>query len=513
RVLQTYLNRVYYGNHSYGIEAAAQTYFSRHAKSLTLPQAALLAGLPQAPSLYDPYQEPRDALQRRDAVLKAMRENGDITRRQYRAALKARMRLKPGGLYTTIREPYFFSYVRDQLIAQYGVNRVRSGGLRVYTTVIPRYQRDAVRAIRDTLYYRDDPAAAVVAIDPATGAIRAMTGVSPGRKRNQFNLAAQAHRQAGSTFKTFVLTAAVSQGIDPATATYISAPFHYQPNSYSTPWDVATYSHSYSGQITVQQATLQSDNTVYAQLTLDVGPENVAAMAHRMGIRTKLDPVPSLGLGSTAVTPLEMASGYATLAAGGIYSKPMAIRKVAFPNGTVDPSWGKPRRHRVIPDGVAYTVTRILEDNVLGGTGVGAYWGRPAAGKTGTTDDHADGWFCGYLPNLAAVVWVGYQAGEIPMDNVHGIAVAGGTFPATIWKLFTENALGSTSARDFPTPSTYPVWKPFQRGPYAITTPPPKKKGKKKKKGVELVLDEELGEVVGRKKHKRGEDDVLGIDE
>src|SRR6266542_3420249 len=281
RILQSYLNRVYYGNHSYGIEAAAQTYFSRRAKSLTLPQAALLAGLPQAPSIYDPYQRPREALRRRNAVLKAMVDNGDITRRQFRSARRARLRLKPGGLYTQIREPYFFSYVRDQLIEKYGADRVRFGGLRVYTTVIPRYQHDAVRAIRNTLYYHDDPAAAVVAIDPASGAIQAMTGVTPGRKGNQFNLVAQARRQAGSTFKTFVLTTAVSQGIDPATSTFISAPFHYQPNSYSQPWDVSTYSHSYSGEISIQQATLQSDNTVYAQLTLDVGPENVAAMAHR----------------------------------------------------------------------------------------------------------------------------------------------------------------------------------------------------------------------------------------
>ena len=171
-------------------------------------------------------------------------------------------------------------------------------------------------------------------------------------------------------------------------------------------------------------------------------------MAHRLGIRSHLDVVPAMGLGADAISPLEEASAYATLAAGGIYSKPMAIRKVVLANGKedTDAGWGKPQRERVISDGVAYEVTKILEDNVLGGTGVGAYFGRPAAGKTGTTDNHADAWFSGYVPQLETTVWVGYPQGEIPMENVHGIAVAGGTFPATIWKLFMETAMENTPA-------------------------------------------------------------------
>ena len=181
-----------------------------------------------------------------------MLDKGDINQRQFDWAVGQKLRLKPGELYTRIREPYFFSYVRDQLIAKYGANTVRSGGLKVYTTIVPRYQRAAVKSIRDTLYYRTDPASAVVAIDPATGAIKAMTGVIPGRTKNEFNLAAQARRQAGSTFKTFVLTTAVSQGINPADASFISAPFHYEPNSSTPAWDVSTYDHSYNGDITVE---------------------------------------------------------------------------------------------------------------------------------------------------------------------------------------------------------------------------------------------------------------------
>jgi penicillin-binding protein 1A len=471
RILAAWMNQVYFGNHAYGVEAAAQTYFSRHAKGLTLMQAALLAGLPQAPSLYDPIVYPQAALARRAEVFKALYDTGAISYDRYQAALRdTSLHLKPGRLYSSIREPYFFSYVRDQLIATYGAQTVQSGGLRVYTTIDPAFQRAAQKAIKDTLYLKDDPAAAVVSINPANGAIRAMTSVYPGRTKNQFNLVAQARRQAGSTFKTFVLTQAVNMGMNPATTSYVSGEFHYQPDPAVPAWNVSTYSHTYSGPISVQQATLQSDNTVYAQLTLDVGPENVANMAHKLGVQSPLEPVPSIGLGSNAVSPLDMASAYATLAAGGVYSKPMAIRKVILANGKEDgdAGWGAANRKRVISDGVAYTVTKILEQNVLYGTGTRANFGRPAAGKTGTTDDHADAWFCGYLPNLQATVWVGYPQGEIPMQNVHGVSVSGGSFPAEIWRRFMETAVKYSPPQDFPLPKTYPSFGDWQKGQYDI---------------------------------------------
>ena len=482
-ILGAYMNAVYYGNHAYGIEAAAQTYFSRRASALTLDQSALLAGLPQAPSVFDPLHRPLDALERRDQVLRAMRENGALTHRQFVSAISDRkLHLVPGRLYSRIREPYFFSYVRDQLIAEYGANTVRTGGLKVYTTIDPRLQAAAKRAIVGTLYSRTDPASALVSIDPSTGAIKAMTAVTPGRTGNQFNLVAQAKRQAGSTFKMFVLAAAVDQGINPETTYYVSGPFHYQPDPYSPAWDVSTYDHTYLGSTSIENATLHSDNTVFAQLTLDVGPAKVAAMAHRLGVRSPLTTkegayVPSLGLGSIPVSPLDLASAYTTLAAGGIYSKPMAIRKVVLGSGKedIDAGWGEPERKRVISEGVAYTVTQILEHNVQYGTGTGAYFGRPAAGKTGTTDNYADAWFCGYTPNLVATVWIGYPRGEVPMLNVHGIAVSGPTFPATIWKSFMISATGRTRAVDFRVPSVLPTWHSFTRGQYAVGSysPPP----------------------------------------
>jgi penicillin-binding protein 1A len=483
-ILANYMNTVYYGNHAYGVEAAAQTYFSRHAKKLSLLQSALLAGLPQAPSVYDPFKNPERAIGRRNQVLEALYETGKISYANYQEAIRVTdLKLRPGKIYTRIREPYFFGYVRDELIKKYGAERVRSGGLKVYTTIDRRMQRAANRAMHETLYYDDDPASAIVAIDPRSGAIKTMTAVTPGRIGNQFNLAAQARRQAGSTFKTFVLTEAVSEGVNPDATSYVSAPLFYQPNPYLEPWEVSTYSHTYLGSTSITRATLASDNTVFARLTLDLGAEQVAQMAHRLGVVSSLKTkegayVPSLGLGSIGVSPLDMASAYATIAAGGIHSRPMAIQKVVFAplaDGTVeeDRTWGKPERQRVIADWVAAEVTRILEMNIQSGTGVGASIGRTAGGKTGTTENHADAWFCGITPTLSATVWVGYPQAEIPMESVHGISVAGGTFPAQIWRLFMEEAIGPTPERDFPEAQSSPIWHPFTRGEYGGEAPPP----------------------------------------
>ncbi|CAN5340931.1 PBP1A family penicillin-binding protein [soil metagenome] len=473
-ILQTYVNQVFYGNRAYGIEAAAQTYFSKRARHLTIPQAALLAGLPQAPSVFDPFNRPQQAIARRDEVLRAMLGSGYITATQYADALAdRRLHLKAGRLYTRIREPYFFDYVREELQRQYGSNTVRTGGLKVYTTIDPRLQRFALDAIKRTLPYPTDPAAAIVSINPTNGAIRAMTELSPGNPRNQVNFASSARRQPGSTFKTIVLTTAIAEGISPST-TYLSAPFKYDPSETGscdtdppTAWCPETYDNSYAGAISIEYGTLRSDNTVYARLTLDVGPDDIAAMAHKLGVRTDLRAqegvyVPSMGLGSRVVTPMDMASVYSTLAAGGIYSEPMAIRRVVLPDGKIDKEagWGVPQRKRVIPDWVAAEVVRILQANMTGGTGTGAYFGGTSAGKTGTTDNYADAWFCGFTPSLSAIVWIGFPKGEIPMTSVHGISVLGPAFPALIWKLFMERAFDYAPVpKEFPAPKTAPVWR------------------------------------------------------
>jgi penicillin-binding protein 1A len=468
RILTAYMNQVYYGNHAYGIEAAAETYFSKSAKDLDLAQSALLAGLPQAPSSFDPYRNPAAAIARRDEVLHAMLVNGDLTSSQFQKAKAQRvLHLKAGRRFTQIREPYFFGYVEDLLQQEYGANTVRSGGLKVYTTIAPGLQRAATASITHVLTEPTDPASAIVSIDPRTGAIRAMVGVTPGHKGNQFNFATSARRQPGSTFKPITLTAAVARGMDPYRTSYLSAPLIYNPDPSGTcenkiAWCVETYSHTYAGVESVANATTQSDNTVYGRLALDVGPANIVSMARKLGIRTSpLQPYPSITLGAIGVTPLEMASVYATLAAGGVYSKPMAITRVVLPNGKEDTSasWGKPQRERVVPDWVASTVTRVLHDNMLYGTGTAAHISNHSdAGKTGTTDSYADAWFSGYTPRLEATVWIGYPTGEIPMLNVHGIAVTGGSFPAEIWHSYMATSIGNRPDVPFPPATGTPSW-------------------------------------------------------
>ncbi|MES1247513.1 MAG: transglycosylase domain-containing protein, partial [Actinomycetota bacterium] len=470
RILTAYLNQVFYGNHSYGIEAAAETYFSERARDLTLDQAALIAGLPQAPSIYDPFRNPAAALARRNEVLHAMLVNGDITSTEYAQARADRaLHLKPGHRFEQIKEPFFFGYVEDQLQQEYGSNTVREGGLKVYTTIVPGLQRAANTAIKHILPYSTDPAAAIVSIDPRTGAIKAMTAISPTKKNNQYNFVTSAQRQPGSTFKPITLAAAVERGLDPYHTYYLSAPLIYNPDPEGTcenkiAWCVQTYEHTYAGVESVASATLQSDNTVYARLALDTGPLNIFRMAQRLGVRTSLnDPVkqavPSITLGTIAVTPLEMASVYATLAAGGVYSKPMAITKVILPNGKIDTDagWGKPQRERVVPDWVASTVTQVLEQNMISGTGTGAHVANHTdAGKTGTTENYADAWFCGFTPHLEATVWIGYPQAEIPMLDVHGSVVSGPTLPASIWHEFMTTAIGDRPDVPFPAAETKP---------------------------------------------------------
>jgi penicillin-binding protein 1A len=480
RILTAYMNQIFYGNHAYGIEAAAETYFSKTAHRLTLEEAALLAGLPQAPSSYDPFRNPRAAVTRRNAVLRAMLTNGDITSSEYEAARAKPIALRPGKRFQRIREPFFFSYVQELLQKEYGSNTVREGGLRVYTTINPGLQKAALAAVKSVLTEPNDPAGALISIDPRTGAIKAMVAVSPGKKNNQYNFATSARRQPGSTFKTITLTTAVARGMNPFTTSYLSAPLFYNPDPAGTceneiAWCVQTYEHTYSGVESVASATVQSDNTVYARLALDVGPANIVSMARKLGIRSSpLQPFPSITLGSEEVTPLELASAYATLAAGGVYSKPMAITRVVLPNGKIDTDagWGESKRERVIPDWVASTVTQVLEQNMLYGTGRGAHiYNHTDAGKTGTTENYVDAWFSGYTPRLVGTVWMGYPQGEIPMLSVHGITVSGPTFPAEIWHRYMDTAIGNRPDVPFPPARTQPVWT-YWHGQYQYSGAP-----------------------------------------
>ncbi len=462
-LLREYLNSVPFGTvngrTAIGVEAAAQMYFSERAQDLKLHQAALLAGLPRAPSQYNPFQNPSAALERRNEVLGQMVKNGHISRARARRAARRGLGLNRTDRYTKRREPYFFDYVQDQLIERYGAAVFRRGGLKVRTTIDPELQQAGRAAITSALGYPDDPSAAVVSIDPKNGYIKAMASSGQYDERT-FNLAAQGHRQPGSAFKTMVLATAVRKRVDPRATTYDSKPLSLNLPKYGR-WKVATYDKSYGGRMDLVRATLKSDNTVYAQLDLDLGPRSVRETAELMGITTKLDAVPSEGLGGlrTGVSPLEMANAYATLASGGIRNRPKAILEVEFPDGKSE-ELGKPKRKRVFSDGIAYEVTKILEQNVQRGTGTKAQIGCPAAGKTGTTDDFNDAWFVGYTPSLASSVWVGYPNALREMRGVHGVDVAGGTFPAQIWGRYMSTAKGS-SCSNFDRPSQPVKFEPF----------------------------------------------------
>jgi penicillin-binding protein 1A len=463
-ILGQYLNIASYGTvegaTAVGVQAASRIYFDRPVWKLSLAQAALLAGLPQAPSEYNPILNPAAAMVRRNAVLRQMSKLGYVSDAQAEAAERAGLGLDVAGDYFEHRQPYFFDYVENELISEYGVNTVRRGGLEVTTTIDPDLQEVGLNAMRSALPYSTDPSSALVSIDPRNGHIRAMVS-SSNYAETQFNLAAQGHRQPGSTFKAFVLTTAIKQGIDPYSTYYTSKPLDLDLPHWGH-WTVHTADEGYQGTVNLQQATVSSDNTVFAQLDLDVGPKSVAQTAKSMGITTPLDGIPAEGIGGLrlGVTPLELTDAYATLAAGGIHRKPVAIEKVAFPGGKVDrPQRSQPRR--VLSAAVAYEVTKLLHDNITEGTGTAAYTGCAGqAGKTGTTDEYTDAWFSGYQPNLATAVWVGYpESNDISMSSVHGITVFGGTFPAEIWhSLYSE---GGVPCEEFEAPEKSISWAPY----------------------------------------------------
>jgi penicillin-binding protein 1A len=444
RILTAYLNTIYFGNGAYGVDQAALTYFGHHAKRMTLAEAALLAGLPADPSRYDPFTNPRAARARRRTVLRTMLDLGSISQERFENALDDPLPRKvhlqdtrgPGG--------YFANYVVQQLVDEYETKGVYGGGREVRTTLDLDLQEIGHRAIARWLKHEDGPSAALVAIDPRDGAVKAMIGGSNFRE-SQFNLAVQGERQAGSAFKPFVLAAALKEGFAPATS-FVSKPQTIWLGDKA--WVVSNYEDEYLGSTDLTTATVHSDNAVYAQLTALVGPRNVRKMAHRLGIKSRLNDYFAIGLGAEAVNPLEMARAFSTFANGGrrvdgsiFGNRPRAIVSVAEAGQKPKPN--RPVHTPVLEEEKAKLINEILQKVVTSGTGrKAALSDRPAAGKTGTTENYGDAWFVGYTPQLAVAVWVGYANELVPMlTEYEGEPVAGGTFPALIWKSFMEQAL------------------------------------------------------------------------
>ena len=469
RILTAYLNTVFYGSQAYGVQAAARTYFHKNAPQLTLKEAALLAAIPKAPTQFNPVSDPKEAKERRNIVLQAMADQGYISQGSAASTMKKKLGVfkHPPAASNSLAD-YFLDYVTRVLTKRYGSKQVFEGGLRVYTSIDMKWQREAIDIIKSTtgpLDFGFKPSAALVAIDPKNGYIRTMVG-GLDYKKQKFNLAWQAKRQPGSSMKPFVLANAVEQGMSPWTTYYNSHSPIVIPLGYgAAPWVVN--GDGPGGMESVAAATKISDNVVFAQLSMDAGPQNTVDIAHRMGITSPLQAVASITLGTSEVTPLEMADAYATLAAGGIHHKAQAIVKVKMPSGRVD--WQpKTTGVRAIPAGVASVVTQCLEPVTQpGGTAssVGAYFPYPRAGKTGTTDESWDVWFSGYTPQLAAAVWMGDMDKNTPMNGAFG-----GIYCAPMWAKFMAAALEGKEHPGFVrVPWTFSKWD----GKYADKSPSP----------------------------------------
>ncbi len=460
QILAAYLNEVFYGHHAYGVEAASETFFSKPASKLNLSQAALIAGLPQAPTTYDPLgSKPWNARARRNEVLTAMLKNGYITRPEWKAAVKKPLGLRPGHLYTRLQQPNFFGWATQQLAARYGQAQVERGGLTVTTTLDPRLQALALQAARTVLHTPTDPATAIVAMDPRTGAVKAMVNYLPNGRQMVFNLATQAHRSTGSAFKPITLATALTDGAS-IYSSFTGPPEILISNpACSTnggPWDVHNSGDEAAGTMNLLGATANSVNTIYAQLGAMTGTSNIIKMAHKLGITSTgryFQPVCAITLGSVGFTPLELTDVYATFADGGIQHAPQAFETVLGPKNKVLGKISTAGKRALDPN-IDAEVTYALQGVVQYGTGTAANIGRPVAGKTGTAENYIDAWFCGYTPQLATCVWVGYPAGEIPLNYVEGVPqVFGGTLPAQIWHDFMGPAMAPLPVENFPTPT------------------------------------------------------------
>jgi penicillin-binding protein 1A len=453
-ILERYLNLIYFGSGAYGVEAAAHTYFGTDLGHLTLGQAAMLAGLPAAPSDYSPYVNLDHAKERQRHVLDRMVEAGVVTRAQADAAKHAPLNLigeRPQGLQS-YRYPYFTTYVTHLLESQFGSQATFEGGLQVYTSLDPTMQEAAQDAVtwgigRAKAEGIGAHQGALVAIKPSTGEILAMVGgAGPFTLRNQFNRAWQAHRQPGSSFKPYVYTAEIDAG-HPPTTIVLDTPVSY-PMGDGTRWAPMDDDNRFLGAVTLRYALAQSRNVVAVKLAQDLGIDRVIEYAKRMGVTAPLDPTLSLALGSSGISPLDQAAGYATLANQGIHITPSPIRVVRDALGTPVLDNTYPQQTEVVSAGVAYVVTSMMESVINEGTGYpNAVIGRPAAGKTGTTSSFRDAWFVGFTPDLVAAVWIGND------DYSRMNESFGGNVPARIWSRFMKQALAKTPKHDFVMPA------------------------------------------------------------
>ena len=473
-ILNQYLNSVPYGNtngeEAIGVGAASLMFFNKPVWKINLAQMSLLAGLPQSPSQYNPTIAPDLAKARRNNVLQAMVVSHYISQSLASAVEKQPLQIHPNQQFIQVNEPYIFDYVEQQLFQQFGANTVENGGLKVYTTIDPKVEQEALNAIHaheGGSVLDDQPAAALAAVDPSDGHILAIAS-SATYQQTKFDVPVQAERQTGSAFKTFALMTLIHDYDGDPNQTYYDSHFlaaGWLPQDPT--WSVHTAEETYQGVISVTKATTISDNTVYAQLAADLGWDKLDATARAMGITSELTGNPAEVIGGLAdcCTMLEMADAYATLANGGSHVPPTIIDHVVFPGGRVV-NLGNPAHTRVFTDGEAYEGTQVLKTVIQSGTGTAANYGCPAAGKTGTAENLDNAWFVGYSPKISTAVWVGYPQGNIPMSDGFG-----GTLAAPIWHDFMVSASNGYCG-EFPQP-TVPFTGTAFTGPHSASKEPP----------------------------------------
>lgn len=454
-ILEMYLNQIYFGRGAYGVEAASMMYFGKGVDQLNLAEAAMIAGIPKSPNYYSPLNNLKAAKERQEIVLSQMLKYGFITKQQFDAAKNTKIVLKSSeAISSSKRAAYFLDYVSQQIVDLYGADALYKGGLRVYTSLDIKQQNAAEGVVKmmPTSYKTKDgieePQLALVAVEPTTGYIKAMVGGRGGK--DQYNRAVLAARQPGSAMKAFVYLAAVEAGMDAATI------IEDKQIKFGT-WEPNNYDRTFSGWVSMRNAVARSLNIPAILVAQKVGPEKVIHYARQLGISTLVSsgPVSDVNLAATAlggltkgIIPLEMAGAMATLANGGVYNQPVAILKIVDRNGkTLFTHKAAPQN--VVSPKSAYLLTDLLQTVVQRGTGTGAAIGRPAAGKTGTTDTYVDAWFVGYTPDLAAVVWIGNDEGG---DSLPG-HMTGGALPASIWGDFMGKALAGVPARGFTVPA------------------------------------------------------------
>jgi membrane peptidoglycan carboxypeptidase len=452
-ILTAYLNTVYFGDGAYGAQEAAQRYFDKSAEELTLSEAAALVGFLHAPSTYTSEELATErATERRDEVLKLMEEQGVISDAEGQEARAEDLEFAPDPPPEDADYEPFIERVRREVEEELGPDALARGGLRIHTTLDSELQHAAVGSSEDVLTETADPSAAVVTVEPQTGAIRTLVG-----QEGDFNLALDARRQTGSSFKPIVLATALRQNISPESL-YVSHElnFRFQDEHYS----ISNYDSVERGEITIAEAMAESDNTVFVQLAADLGYENVVDTAKALGITSPIDPYPSTAIGGlgVGVSPLEMASAYATFAGGGIHREPYAVERVDWVSyGESDTVYDhRIFGRRVMTGNQAAVATQVLRRVVEDGTAsmfhdLDEELGLPSAGKTGTSDDFVDAWYVGYTPRRCTAVWMGYPEGRRSMVGVHGIEELNGeTLPMDIWSDYMAQATEGDPSLEFP---------------------------------------------------------------